>query len=164
PERPSDPQSATTNRTASQDLSPYYEASVELGEEIAALAVDQMQPYTVMSYGKAAIVGLDGEQEHGVALLTTPYGNVLREAAGGGSAWISSATKRAQPGASIDIPLAYKDALYVRSHYDAMSITLHDVPLPDEIAVICCFANRGRPHHRVGGLSIDDAVGEDGLT
>ena len=80
-----------------QDLSPYYEASVELGEEISALAVEQMKPYSVMSYGKAAIVGLDGEQEHGVALLTTPYGNVLREAAGGGSAWISSATKRAQP-------------------------------------------------------------------
>ena len=147
-----------------EDLSPYYPASIELGEEIAALAVEQMQPYAVMSYGKAAIVGLDGEQEHGVALLTTPFGNVLREAAGGGSAWISSATKRAQPGASIDIPLAYKDALYVRSHYDAMSVTLHDAPLADEIAVICCFANRGRPHHRVGGLSIEDAVGEDGLT
>lgn len=38
------------------------------------------------------------------------------------------------------------------------------VAAPDEIAVICCFANRGRPHHRVGGLSKDDAVGEDGLT
>ena len=146
------------------DLSPYYAASVEVGNEIAGLAVEQMKPYSIESYGKAAIVGLDGEQEHGVALLTTPYGNVLREAAGGGAAWISSATKRAQPGASIDIPLAYKDALYVRSHYDAMSITLHDAPLPDEIAVICCFANRGRPHHRVGGLSIDDAKGEDGLT
>ena len=121
------------NRYAGQtveDLSPYYEESATLGRQIADLAVAQMQPYSVESYGKAAIVGLDGEQEHGVALLTTPYGNVLREAAGGGSAWISSATKRAQPGASIDIPLAYKDALYVRSHYDAMSVTLHDAPLP----------------------------------
>lgn len=96
--------------------------------------------------------------------VATPYGNVLRDAAGGGAAWISSATKRAQPGASIDIPLAYKDALYVRSHYDAMSITLHDAPLADEIAVVCCFANRGRPHHRVGGLTVHDAVGQDGLT
>lgn len=145
------------------DLSPYYEESVELGRQISDLAVEQMAPYAIDSYGKAAIVGLDGEQEHGVALLTTPYGNVLREAAGGGSAWISSATKRAQPGASIDIPLAYKDALYVRSHYDAMTVTLHDAPLADEIAVICCFANRGRPHHRVGGLSATDAVGDDGL-
>ncbi|MGI9616787.1 MAG: amino acid synthesis family protein [Acidimicrobiales bacterium] len=146
------------------DLSAYYDESVPLGRQIADLAVEQMKPYPVESYGKAAIVGLDGEQEHGVALLTTPYGNVLRDTAGGGSAWISSATKRAQPGASIDIPLAYKDALFVRSHYDAMSITLHDAPLPDEIAVICCFANRGRPNHRVGGLAIDEAVGTDGLT
>ena len=83
------------------DLSPYYEASVELGDEISGLAVEQMKPYSIESYGKAAIVGLDGEQEHGVALLTTPYGNVLREAVGGGSAWISSATKRAQPGAPL---------------------------------------------------------------
>ena len=146
-----------------EDLSSYYGASEELGRRIAALGVEAMKPYDVESYGKAAVVGTAGEQEHGVALLTTVYGNVLREAVGGGVAWISSATKRAQPGASIDIPLAYKDALYVRSHYDAMSITLHDAPLADEIAVICCFANRGRLNHRIGGLSRADAVGEDGL-
>jgi hypothetical protein len=40
---------------------------------------------------------------------------------------------------------------------------LHDAPLPDEIAVICCFANRGRALARVGGLSVADAVGADGL-
>ena len=146
-----------------EDLSPLVEASEELGRRIAALGVDAMGPYAVESYGKAAVVGLAGEQEHGAALLTTIYGNVLRDAVGGGAAWISSATKRAQPGASIDIPLAYKDALTVRSHYDAMSITLHDAPLADEIAVICCFANRGRLNHRVGGLAAADALGKDGL-
>ena len=58
------------------------------------------------------------------AMLTTVFGNVMREAAGGGKAWISSFTKRAAPGATIDIPLAHKDALYVRSHYDGITITL----------------------------------------
>jgi hypothetical protein len=147
-----------------EDLSSYYEASDILGRQIAEMGVAAMKPYAVESYGKAAVVGVQGEQEHGVALLTTVYGNVLREAVGGGAAWISSVTKRAQPGASIDIPLAYKDALYVRSHYDAMSITLHDAPLPHEIAVICCFANRGRLNHRVGGPSKDEVKGKDGLT
>jgi len=147
-----------------EDLSSYYEASDILGRQIAEMGVAAMKPYAVESYGKAAVVGVQGEQEHGVALLTTVYGNVLREAVGGGTAWISSVTKRAQPGASIDIPLAYKDALYVRSNYDAMSITLHDAPLPYEIAVICCFANRGRLNHRVGGPSKDEVKGEDGLT
>ena len=67
---------------------------------------------------------------------------------GGGKAWISSFTKRAAPGATIDIPLAHKDALYVRSHYDGISITLHDAPQADEIAVICAYATRGRPNHQ----------------
>jgi len=146
-----------------EDLSPFVEASEALGRRIATLGIDAMAPYAVESYGKAAVVGLAGEQQHGSALLTTVYGNVLREVVGGGAAWISSATKRAQPGASIDIPLAYKDALTVRSHYDAMSITLHDAPHADEIAVICCFANRGQLNHRVGGLSAADALGKDGL-
>ena len=26
------------------------------------------------------------------------------------------------------------------------------------MAVLCCLADRGRPHHRVGGLSIDDGL------
>ena len=117
----------------------------------------------VESYGKGAIIGLAGEQEHGVACLTTVYGNALRDAVGGGSAWISSATKIGGPGTSIDLPLAYKDALFVRSHYDAFSITLHSAPLPDEIAIICAVANRGRLNHRVGGITKEEAEGTDGL-
>jgi hypothetical protein len=73
-------------------------------------------------------------------------------------------TKRAGPGATIDIPLAHKDDLYVRSHYDGITLTLHDAPLPEEIAVICGYASRSRPNQRVGGLSKDDIKGIDGLT
>ena len=120
--------------------------------------------YKPESYGKAAIIGINGEQEHGVALLTTVFGNVMRDAAGGGKAWISSLTKRAAPGSTIDIPLAHKDALYVRSHYDGITITIPDAPLPNEIAVICAYANRGRPNHRVGGLAAGEIKGIDGLT
>ncbi|MGF1608833.1 MAG: amino acid synthesis family protein [Kiloniellales bacterium] len=146
-----------------KDLSTLTDGSVAVGRRIAALAKAAMGDYAVESYGKAAVVGLAGEQEHGVAMLTTVYGNVLREAVGGGKAWISSLTKRGGPGTVLDIPLAHKDALFVRSHYDGMTITLHDAPLPDEIAVVCVFANRGRPNHRVGGPSADEIIGEDGL-
>jgi hypothetical protein len=96
-------------------------------------------------------------------MLTTVFGNVMRDAAGGGKAWISSLTKRAAPGATIDIPLAHKDALYVRSHYDGITITLPDAPLPNELAIIVAFANRGRPNQRVGGLAADEIKGVDGL-
>lgn len=147
-----------------EDLSPLVTASKAIGREICAIAVALLTPYKPVSYGKAAVVGLGGEQEHGNAMLTTVFGNAMREAAGGGKAWISSFTKVAAPGASIDIPLAHKDALYVRSHYDGISITLHDAPRPDEIAVICAYATRGRANHRIGGLAAAEVKGIDGLT
>ena len=146
-----------------QDLAPLTQASFELGRRISALGVAAMGDLAVESYGKAGLVGLAGEQEHAVAMLTTVYGNVMREAVGGGKAWISSMTKRVAPGQTIDIPLANKDALYVRSHYDGVTVTLHDAPLPDEIAIIAAFANRGRLNHRVGGLAAHEIKGEDGL-
>jgi hypothetical protein len=147
-----------------RDLSPLVQASEEIGRQICKLAITLLGPHRPESYGKAAVVGINGEQEHGNAMLTTVFGNVMREEAGGGKAWISSMTKRAAPGASIDIPLAHKDALYVRSHYDGITITLPDAPLPNEIAIICAYANRGRPHARLGGLAAKDIKGEDGLT
>jgi hypothetical protein len=147
-----------------RDLSPLTKASAEIGQHICRIAVALLSPHKPESYGKAAIIGMNGEQEHGVAMLTTVFGNVMREAAGGGKAWISSITKRAAPGSAIDIPLAHKDALYVRSHYDGITIMLPDAPLPDEIAIVCAFANRGRPNHRVGGPAASEIKGLDGLT
>ena len=145
------------------DLSEDIKAGAALGIRLGRMAAEAMGPYKVESYGKGAVVGIGGEQEHGVAFLTTIYGDELRAAVGGGKAWISSSTKRAAPGAIIDVPLAYKDALYVRSHYDAMSIHLPDAPLPDEIAIIACVANRGRLNARVGGVSVSEVIGQDGL-
>ncbi len=145
-----------------EDLSEMTKASVGLGQRITKMAAEALG-YPAESYGKGAIIGTNGEQEHGVAYLTTAFGNVLRESIGGGIAWISSMTKRGGPGTTIDVPLAHKDALYVRSHYDGVTITLHDAPLPDEIAVICCVASRGRPNHRLGGLAAKDMQGKDGL-
>ena len=146
-----------------EDLGPLTQASAALGREITSLAVALLKPHAPESYGKAAVIGLGGEQQHAAAMLTTVFGNVMREAAGGGTAWISSFTKRAAAGATIDIPLAHKDALYVRSHYDGISITLPDAPLPDELAIICAYANRGQLNHRIGGLAAKDIKGADGL-
>ena len=146
-----------------RDLSSLTDASAAIGKHISTLAMALLAPHKPASYGKAAVIGMNGEQEHGVAMLTTVFGNVMREAAGGGKAWISSLTKRVAPGATIDIPLAHKDALYVRSHYDGITITLPDAPLPNELAIIVAFANRGRPNHRVGGLAAADIKGIDGL-
>ena len=146
-----------------RDLKPLTDASAGIGRTICALAISMLAPHKAQSYGKAAVIGVDGEQEHGVSMLTTVFGNVMREAASGGKAWISSFTKRAAPGATIDIPLAHKDALYVRSHYDTATVTFSDAPAPDEVVVVVAVATRGRLHARLGGPSADDVIGEDGL-
>ena len=146
-----------------RNLKPMIEASAALGRELAAMAVAALAPYSAQSVGKAALVGISGEQEHGNALLTTTFAEPLREALGGGKAWISSMTKVAVAGTTIDIPMNCKDALYVRSHYDGMTLVLPDAPMPDEIAVILCLANRGRLNARVGGLRYEELKGENGL-
>jgi hypothetical protein len=147
----------------SQDLSLLIKDSPELGKEFGKRMAALASSSAISSYGKACIVGVEGEYEHGNALLTTAFADPLRAAVGGGKAWISSSGKRGGPGTSVDVPLAHKDALYVRSHYDTMSLTLHDAPMPREIAVIFCAATRGRLHARLGGLQAKDLEGKDGL-
>lgn len=140
------------------DLSPLVTASAELGTLLGTAARSLCGP--VASYGKAAIVGLDGEQEHGNAMLTSAFGDAFRAAIGGGAAWISSATKVACAGAVIDVPLAYKDEIWVRSHYDALEVRVPDAPLPGEIVVIAAVASRGRLNARLGGKSVADVTGQ----
>ncbi|RLA82357.1 MAG: amino acid synthesis family protein, partial [Deltaproteobacteria bacterium] len=91
-----------------------------LGERaVAALGIPKER---VESYGKAAVVGLGGELEHAAAILHPKLGKPLREAVGGGKAIIPSAKKMGGAGTPIDVPLHYKDAAFVRSHFDAMEI------------------------------------------
>lgn len=145
-----------------EDLS----ALVRMGEELGALlgkqAVEALGT-PVESYGKAAIVGLDGEREHAAAILHPTLGAPFRAAVGGGAAIIPSAKKMGPAGAAIDVPLHSKDAAFVRSHFDAMEVRVPDAPRPDEIVVVLVVASGGRPHPRVGGLTRQEAKGQDGL-
>jgi hypothetical protein len=141
-----------------EDLDPLIKASVELGVMMGKMAVAALGSYKAQSYGKGGIVGLHGELEHAAALLTTAYANPIRDAIGGGLAWISSMTKVAAPGASIDIPMNHVGDVYVRSHYDGMTISLPETPMPDEIAIIFCLSSHGRIGARVGGLTHDEVA------
>ena len=136
-----------------EDLNLLVKASVELGREMAARAMRVVEG-KVEGYGKAGLVGTAGEKEHANALLTTAFATPFREAMGGGQAWISSVTKVAAPGTLVDVPMNSKDDVYIRSHYDTMSLVVPDAPLPDEIVLIFCLATRGRLNARVGGLTL----------
>ncbi|MBF8191951.1 amino acid synthesis family protein [Nonomuraea sp. K274] len=144
----------------SEDLADLVDPSGDLAAELVARCREAIGA-EVESCGKGAIVGVAGEQEHGVACLTTPFGDALRDGIGG-TTWVTSNTKVAAAGTAIDIPLAYKQALFVREFYDTVTVSVPDGPRPDEIAVIVAMAGRGRVHNRLGGLAKADAKG-DGL-
>jgi hypothetical protein len=145
-----------------EDLTSMIEGSALLGKTLGKLALAAFGDHEVQSYGKGGIAGLNGEQEHANALLTAAFANPIRDMLGGGDAWISSYTKTGAPGTQIDVPMNHKGDVYVRSHYDGMSIVLPDAPMPDEVAVIFCVANRGRLNARVGGLTHDEVMARKG--
>ncbi len=148
-----------------ENLELLYAWSEELGELLTKKAVTALDiaPADVHSYGKAAMVGERGELEHCAAVLHPALGKPIRDHVGGGKAIIPSTKKLGYPGAAIDVPLHYKDAAFVRSHFDAMEVRLPDAPRADELVLIVVVTDAGRPFPRIGGLSLEEVKGEDGL-
>ena len=148
-----------------EDLSELMEIGVELGGLLGERAVAALgiAPSAVESYGKAAMVGENGELEHAAAILHPKLGAPLRKAVEKGAALVPSSKKRGGPGQTLDIPLGHKDAAYVRSHFDGMEVWINDAPRANEILVAVAVTDSGRPLPRVGGLEAKDAKGEDGL-
>ncbi|MCC6378446.1 MAG: amino acid synthesis family protein [Burkholderiales bacterium] len=137
----------------------------ELGGLLGAKCVEALgiEPGAAQSYGKAAIVGEAGELEHAAAILHPKLGAPLRKAVEKGAALVPSAKKRGGLGTAIDVPLGHKDAAFVRSHFDAMEARVPDAPRPAEIVVAVVVTDSGRPHPRIGGLTVAEIKGEDGL-
>ncbi len=151
--------------TYQEDLTELMDIGAKLGDMLGKLCVEALgiQPEQAESYGKAAIVGSLGELEHAAAILHPKMGKPFRDALAGGKAIIPSAKKMGTPGAEIDVPLHYKDAAFVRTHFDAMPVRVQDAPRGHEIVVVLAVTDSGRPIPRVGGLVKEDAKKEDGL-
>jgi len=142
---------------------------IAIGEELGALLGQKavkalgIEPGQAQSYGKAAIVGENGELEHAAAILHPKLGAPLRVAVEKGAALVPSAKKRGTLGTAIDVPLGHKDAAFVRSHFDAIEARVSDAPRADEIVVAVAVTDSGRPLPRIGGLQHAEIKGEDGL-
>ena len=148
-----------------QDLEQLMDYGDTLGEELSQRAVQSLNvdPDSVQSFGKAAIVGLRGELEHAAALLHPRLGHAVRRVVGGGKTMMPSAKKMGGIGTELDVPLHCKDAALVRSHFDAMPVRVQDAPRYDEIIVVVAMTTGGRPLPRVGGLKKEDISVWDGL-
>ena len=146
------------------DIQPLMKALEPLGlamaqRLVAALGGDATR---IAGYGKGAIVGVDGELEHG-ALWHVPGGYAMRDVLGGAKAIVPSSKKVAGAGARLDVPVTHINASYVRSHFDAMEVGVPDAPRPRELVLALVMTTGARIHARVGGLEPADIKGEDGL-
>lgn len=145
------------------DLQPAMEALKPLGLMMSRRLVAALGGREgIDSYGKGAIVGADGEAEHG-ALWHVPGGYAMRELLGESRAIVPSAMKVGAMGATLDVPLGHINAAYVRSHFDAITVSVPDGPRADEILFVLAMAVGGRVHARMGGLEAGQIRGEDGL-
>ena len=136
--------------TFNEDLS----ALEAIGAEVAGLLVGEAvralgnRAGEVSAYGKAAIVGLDGELEHAAALIHPRFGAPVRAAIGGGTAIIPSTKKVDAAGAAITMPLTNKDDIWSFDEMDAAEIVVPGAPRGDEILVCLALGVGGRPHAR----------------
>ncbi|MCM2562636.1 amino acid synthesis family protein [Lutimaribacter sp. EGI FJ00015] len=147
-----------------EDIQPFMEDLKPLGVMMAQRLVEALggDSSVVEGYGKGAIVGLEGEVEHG-ALWHAPGGYAMREVLGGSKAIVPSTKKVGGPGTRLDVPVTHTDASYVRSHFDAIEVGLNDAPRAREMAVVLVMTTGARVHDRAGGLAAKDIKGEDGL-
>ena len=148
-----------------EDLEVLMTTGEKLGGLLGQKCVDALgiSPEEAESYGKAAMVGENGELEHAAAILHPKLGKPLRAAVEKGAALVPSSKKMGSMGQPLDIPLGHKDAAYVRSHFDGMEVRINDAPRANEIMVAIAVTDSGRPLPRVGGLTHEDAEGKDGL-
>ena len=116
----------------------------------------------IEAYGKAAVVGLDGEIEHGSALIhTLRFGNFYRQAVSA-SSYLSFTNTRGGANCPISIPLMDKNDVGKRSHYLTIQFAIPDAPRSDEMLIVLGGATGGRPHHRIGDRYQDlEELGHD---
>jgi hypothetical protein len=138
-----------------EDLAPGIDANAsDLGALLAPTVIEVLgEP--AEAYGKAAIVGLDGEVEHGSGLIhTLKFGDHFRKAANA-TTLLPAVEKRGPAGVAFDIPLKHVTDATIRSHHQTVEVRVADAPHPGEIVIALAAAAQGRPQQRLASLSTE---------
>ena len=135
-----------------EDLKPeILELAPKLGDILVPELIKEIgSGDEILAYGKAAMVGLNGEIEHASAFIhTLRFGNKFRDAVNGTS-YLSFTNTRGPAGSKISLPMMHKTDAGLRPYYLTHEFTIHDAPNEDEIVVAIGGASTGRAHARTG--------------
>lgn len=140
-----------TGTKSGENQEQFFDIGKEIGYILTRAAMAPLgDGKNVESFGKACIVGSEGEVEQGAMLIHKILGVAVREVIGGGKAGIPGAQKVAPAGTSIDVPLSFRDDAGRATHWDTMPVVVPGAPKDDEMVVIIALSNCGRPHPWVG--------------
>lgn len=143
------------------DLMPFMAELRSLGTLLAEELVATLGKDNIEVYSKAAIVGVNGEMEHG-AVWHEAGGWAMRSVLGEPKAMVPASKAVAATGYRLMVPLHNIHASYVRSHYNSMEIGIQDAPRPNEILFALVMGTGGRVHSRLGGLTKENIAVHDG--
>lgn len=134
------------------DLQPLIDEFCEPLGELLTRRTLELLGAPAEGVGKGALVGLNGDVEHGSAIIhNLRFGNKVRDAILG-TALLVAAEKRGGAGATIDVAIKHKDDHSVRSHHQTFEVRIPDAPRADEIVIWIALASSGRPHARLGAF------------
>lgn len=145
------------NRGYVEDLMPEInEYAPQIGEVLVSELFKHIgSADDVEAFGKAAVVGVDGEVEHASAFIhTLKFGNKFRDAVKAKSI-LPFTNKRGGAGTAVIIPMVHKTDDSQRSHFITFEATIPDAPRADEIVVAIGVSTGGRPHPRTGNRHQD---------
>jgi hypothetical protein len=140
-----------TNPAVGDKSGENLEQFVDMGRQLGTILAKEAMAVlgggeNVASFGKACIVGVNGELEQAAILIHKAFGQSVRDVIGGGKAGIPSTKKVGAAGVSIDVPLCFRDNAGLATHFDSMQVSIPGAPTADEIVVILGLTNAGRPH------------------
>src|SRR5690606_16931670 len=137
---------------ASADIAPLVELSVELGEALTHRALDRLgEASGLRAYGKAALIGTNGDLEHGAALIHPRLGMAMRSTLRRGRVLIPGNAKVAAAGTSVDLVLGPLDEAWDLDAMDTFPVAVADAPRPDELVLLVGYATGSRPNARSAG-------------
>jgi len=145
-----------------EDLSELAKDAREMANELVPELIDALgSKDAIQTYGKGAIVGVNGELEHG-AIWHEAGGWAMRAVLSHAKAIVPAAKVVASAGTHLQVPLHHVEACYVRSHFNTMDVGVIDAPRPNELLYALVMGTGARVHERLGGLRADQIAVGDG--
>lgn len=138
---------------AIDDFADLAELSYRVGEVLTARALSALGNFRPVGYSKCALVGTEGDLEHGACMIHMRIGAAMRRGAGGGPALIPGNAKVAGTGAQVDLIFGGLEDGWAYDPMDTMTISIADAPRHNEILLAVAFLAGGRPNARVAGAS-----------